>query len=301
MIRDIPETVQLIPIDQIEVLNSRDRNTKVFEEIVGNIKTIGLKKPITVTQRDGPDGQTKYMLICGEGRLNAFRLLGETHIPALVVEVDDEDAYIMSLAENIARRQYRPLEILADIESLLQRGYGAEAVVRKTGLSAQYVNNIIFLLERGEKRLIEGVQKGQIPLTTALEIARAAETDKELGAVLQQAYETGQLRGRQLIEARRLVQKREELGPGLSHGPAPKGTSAPAMSSSSLVRVYQKEVERKKKLVIKAEYSQNKLLFMIEALRTLFVDENFINLLRAEGLESLPAPLADRINLGGTV
>ena len=37
MIRDIPETVQLIPIDQIEVLNSRDRNTKVFEEIVGNI------------------------------------------------------------------------------------------------------------------------------------------------------------------------------------------------------------------------------------------------------------------------
>ncbi|MFY9326501.1 MAG: ParB/RepB/Spo0J family partition protein [Georgfuchsia sp.] len=299
MMRETPEAVRLIPIGRIEVLNSRDRNTKVFEEIVGNIKAIGLKKPITVTQRVGLDGEPRFILVCGEGRLNAFRLLGETHIPALVVEVDDEDAFIMSLAENIARCQYRPLEILADIESLRQRSYGPEAIAHKTGLSAQYVNNIIFLLERGEERLIEGVQKGQIPLTTALEIARAGDNNKELGAVLQQAYESGQLRGRQLIEARRLVEKREALGPGVSHGLVPK--SAPVISPSSLVRTYQKEVERKKKMVIKAEYSQNKLLFVIEALRTLFADENLVNLLRAEGLESLPAALADRINLQGVV
>lgn len=40
--------VRMIPIDLIDVLNPRDRNKRVFEEIVGNIKTIGLKKPITV-------------------------------------------------------------------------------------------------------------------------------------------------------------------------------------------------------------------------------------------------------------
>jgi len=301
MMREPPEAVRLIPLDQIEVLNSRDRNTKVFEEIVGNIKAIGLKKPITVTQREGPAGEVKFLLVCGEGRLYAFRLLGETHIPALVVEVDDEEAFIMSLAENIARRQYRPLEILADIESLRRRGYGTEAIAHKTGLSAQYANNIIFLLERGEERLIEGVQRGQIPLTTALDIARAADTDKALGTVLQQAYETGQLRGRQLIEARRLVEKREELGPGFAHGAALKGTYAPVISPSSLVRTYQKEVARKKQMVVKAEYSQNRLLFVIEALRSLFSDDNFVNLLRAEGLESLPAPLAERINLGGAL
>ncbi len=299
MMREALGAVRLIPINRIEVLNSRERNTKVFEEIVGNIKAIGLKKPITVTQREGTDGEAKYVLVCGEGRLNAFRLLGEAHIPALVVEVDDEDAFIMSLAENIARRQYRPLEILADIESLRQRSYGPESIAKKTGLSAQYVTNIIFLLERGEERLIEGVQKGQIPLTTALEIARAADTNKELGAVLQQAYESGQLRGRQLVEARRLVEKRAELGPGVAHGPVPK--SVPGISPSSLVKTYQKEVARKKQMVIKAEYSQNRLLFVIEALRKLLADENFINLLRAEGLESLPAPLADRINLEGVM
>ena len=103
---ETPESVTLVPIDRIEVLNSRDRNMKVFEEIVENIRTIGLKKPITVAERTGEDGEQKYMLVCGEGRMNAFRILGETHIPALVIHVSDEDAFIMSLAENIARHGY---------------------------------------------------------------------------------------------------------------------------------------------------------------------------------------------------
>ena len=112
----------MIPIDRIDVLNPRDRNKRVFEEIVGNIKTIGLKKPITVTPRTGEDGAERYLLVCGEGRLSAFRSLGEAEIPALVVTVSDEDAFIMSLTENIARRQCRPLEILAGIKQLRDKG-----------------------------------------------------------------------------------------------------------------------------------------------------------------------------------
>ena len=95
MLTGTPETVTLIPIARVEILNSRERNMKIFEEIVENIKSIGLKKPITVTERPGDDGRPKYLLVCGEGRLNAFRILGETHIPALVVDVSDEDAFIM--------------------------------------------------------------------------------------------------------------------------------------------------------------------------------------------------------------
>lgn len=135
MLTDTPESVTLVPIDRIEVLNSRDRNIKVFEEIVENIRVIGLKKPITVTERKGADGAPAFVLVCGEGRLNAFRLLGETHIPALIVNVSDEDAFIMSLAENIARRGHRPLEILADIELLLAREFSVDDIVQKTGLS----------------------------------------------------------------------------------------------------------------------------------------------------------------------
>ena len=272
MMNETPETVTLIPIDRIEVLNSRDRNMKVFEEIVDNIRQIGLKKPITVTERPSEDDEPNYLLVCGEGRLNAFRSLGETHIPALVVDVDDEDAFIMSLAENIARRGYRPLEILSDIQILRNRGYSAETIIDKTGLSPKYVNDIVFLLDQGEERLIEGVQRGNIPLTIAIEIARANNDDENLGDMLQEAYENGQLKGRQIIEAKRLIEKREEHGPG---SPNP-GRIKPPTTSYSLVRTYQREVDRQRKMVLKAEHAHQRLLLVIQGLKTLFADEHFV-------------------------
>ena len=289
MQNDTPESVTLVPIDRIEVLNSRDRNMKVFEEIVENIRSIGLKKPITVTAREGADGETAFLLVCGEGRLNAFRLLGETHIPALVVNVSDEDAFIMSLAENIARRGHRPLEILADIELLLAREYTIDDIIHRTGLSQKYVRDIVFLLEKGEERLIEAVQNNTIPLTAALEIARAKNDDGDLGNMLEEAYKSGQLKGHQLTDAKRLMEKRRDKGP--------KSSARPKLPNSahSLVKIYQKEVARQHKMVLKAEHAHQQLLLVVQGLKSLFTDENFVTLLRAEGLDTLPKYLADRI------
>ena len=291
MMADTPDSVTMVPIERVEVLNSRDRNMKVFEEIVENIRTIGLKKPITVTERDGADGKPAFLLVCGEGRLNAFRLLGETHIPALVVSVSDEDAFIMSLAENIARRGNRPLEILADIELLLARKYTIDDIIQNTGLSQKYVRDIVFLLEKGEERLIEAVQHGTIPLTTALEIARAKNDDDDLGDMLEEAYKTGQLKGHQITDAKRLIEKRREKGP--------KSATRPKLPNSahSLVKTYQKEVARQHKMVLKAEHAQQQLLLVVQGLKSLFADENFVTLLRAEGLDSLPKYLADRVEI----
>jgi ParB family chromosome partitioning protein len=289
MQNDTPESVTLVPIDRVEVLNSRDRNMKVFEEIVENIRSIGLKKPITVTEREGADGEVAFLLVCGEGRLNAFRLLGETHIPALVVNVSDEDAFIMSLAENIARRGHRPLEILADIELLLAREYTIDDIIHRTGLSQKYVRDIVFLLEKGEERLIEAVQNNTIPLTAALEIARAKNDDGDLGDMLEEAYKSGQLKGHQLTDAKRLMEKRRDKGP--------KSSARPKLPNSahSLVKIYQKEVARQHKMVLKAEHAHQQLLLVVQGLKSLFADENFVTLLRAEGLDTLPKYLADRI------
>ena len=100
-----PRELRMIPIERIDVLNSRERNQAIFAEIVENISAIGLKKPITVTVRAGDDGAERYLLICGEGRLKAFRALGETRIPALVVVASHEDAVIMSQPEKNAPTQ----------------------------------------------------------------------------------------------------------------------------------------------------------------------------------------------------
>ena len=62
-----PLELRMIPLERIDVLNPRERNSRVFEQIVGNIQNIGLKKPIVVTPRQSSDGE-RYLLICGEGR-----------------------------------------------------------------------------------------------------------------------------------------------------------------------------------------------------------------------------------------
>jgi ParB family chromosome partitioning protein len=286
-----PGELQMIPIDQIRVLNPRDRNLQVFEEIVGNIKALGLKKPVTVTPRTDASGPY-FLLICGEGRLKAFQRLGRTDIPAMVVHVADEDAFIMSLAENIARRQGRPLELLAGIDLLKKQGYDRREIAKKTGLSPEYVYGILQLLENGEERLLVAVERGRIPLSVALTIAGAGSSDKDVQAALQEAYETGQLRGSQLLQARKIIERRRTLGRSVARNAPRKPTD---VTSASLVRTYQQEVERQKLMVRKAELVQQRLLFVTEALRQLMADEDYTTLLRAEGLDTLPKYLADRV------
>lgn len=287
-----PRELRMIPIERIDVLNPRERNQAIFSEIVENIKAIGLKKPITVAARAGDDGAERYLLICGEGRLKAFRSLGETRIPALVVVASDEDAFLMSLTENIARRKYRALELLNGIRLLKNKAYSATEIASKIGLSAAYIRDILILMEHGEERLLVAVQNEQIPLNAALYIFNAGDDDKAIQGALQDAYETGTLRGRQLMEARRLIQKRQQFGRSVSHAMPRKKAD---ITTSSLIRAYQKEVQRQQIMVRRASASQERLLFIAGALRRLIADENFTNLLRAEGLDTVPKYLAERI------
>lgn len=115
------QTIEMIPIARIHVLNPRARNKRQHREIVDNIEAVGLKRPITVSRRPG-GGPVRYDLVCGEGRIEAFRMLGETEIPAIVIEAPEADCLVMSLVENIARRQHRPIDIMQEIGSLHQRG-----------------------------------------------------------------------------------------------------------------------------------------------------------------------------------
>ncbi|MGJ7039544.1 ParB-like chromosome segregation protein Spo0J [Shinella sp. BE166] len=64
------QKVEMIPLDKIVIVNPRDRNKKLFKEIVANIGQIGLKRPITVTRRMEADGPF-YDLVCGQGRVEA--------------------------------------------------------------------------------------------------------------------------------------------------------------------------------------------------------------------------------------
>ena len=284
------QAVEMIPIERITVINPRVRNKKIFKEITSNIAELGLKKPITVTRREEDADGPRYDLVCGQGRLEAYQVLGQREIPALVVEADTEDCLVMSLVENLARRQHRAIDLLHDIAGLKKRGYSDAVIARKTDLSIEYVRGVIRLIEKGEHRLLRAVEAGQIPVSIAVDIATA--DDSELQTILQQAYEKKLLRGHKLIAARRLIEQRRRRGKGLQiNGKRREQT----LSSNALVRAYREDVDRKRLLIRKASSTRDRLIFVTEAVRKLLVDESFVTLLRAEGLDTLPRNLAERI------
>ena len=278
----------MIPIDRVTVVNPRLRNKKVFKGIVENIAEVGLKRPITVTSRHGEDGPL-YDLVCGQGRLEAFRQLGQTEVPALIVPADQEDCLVASLVENCARRQHQAVDLLQDILGMRERGHSDNEIAAMTGLSTNYVYIVGRLLERGERRLVAAVEAGYLPM--ALEICEA--DDQGVQAALHKAYEENLLRGRALIAARRLVEVRKRSGKAAKLNRL-VGKSA-ATTPEGLVKAFQEDTERKRMMIRKTEATRNRLVFIVEALSQLSNDEGFVALLEDEGLSTIPTSLADRI------
>src|SRR4051812_15384562 len=235
------QSVEILPINAIDVVNPRARNRRIFKEIVTSVAELGLKRPITVRRKPG-DGEQRYDLVCGQGRLEAYQTLGQREIPAIVADASSEDSAIMSLVENCARRQHRAIDLLHDIEGLKNRGYEHDEIARKTGLTAEYVKTVISLLENGEHRLLRAVEAGQVPVSVALLISQAEDT--EVQNVLQQAYEQKLLRGQRLMVAKKLIEQRRRRGKGYKTGP--RRVEGPTLSSNALLRAYREDVDRKK-------------------------------------------------------
>ncbi|WP_313607820.1 plasmid partitioning protein RepB C-terminal domain-containing protein [Rhizobium sp.] len=288
--------IEMIPISRISVLNPRARNKRQHRDIVNNIEAIGLKRPITVSRHNGPGGP-RYDLVCGEGRLEAFQMLGQSEIPAVVIEASEDKCLVMSLVENIARRTPRPIDLMREIGALRARGYTDAAIAKRIGVGAQWVYMIAALLEKGEERLVAAVETGLIPITLAMEISRA-ETE-EAQSLLLDAYEAGQLRGKKLAAVRRLLDVRMRAqGKGMQQGRFGRKATGKRMTAHDLMQVYQREAEKQRLLIKKSDFAQTRLLFIVEAMKDLIADESFLNLLRAEGLATMPKALSSRISGG---
>ena len=287
--------IEMIPVDRIRILNPRVRDRNKFLQIVDSIGKVGLKQPIKVRRARGPDGEEAYDLVYGQGRLEACMQLGQTEIPALVTDLSEADSLLLSLVENVARRQRRPAETLREFGALRERGYTVAEIARKTGFSPKHVRGVLRLLDAGEERLLGAVETGRMPLRVATEIAAA--DDGQVQQMLTEAFENKDLTLRQVVDARRLVERRRRHGKTgrPSNG---EGGRVP-VSTAAALRLLKNEAARYRREFKKAELVSAQLRFIVEAFRVLLADEHFVTLLRAERVETMPAALARLIEQPG--
>jgi ParB family chromosome partitioning protein len=203
----------------------------------------------------------------------------------------------MSLVENLARRQHSSLELVNEIGALRQKGYTTTEIAAKTDLSYEYAQALCVLLENGEEKLLAGVEKGIIPPTVAMEIVKAKDGDMQ--NALTEAYAQKLLPGRQVLAIRKIIESRELLGRQISRSHGLAGKSHNKISAQSLVKAYKKESDRQRAFIKNANLTKGRLVLIVESLKRLLDDENFVNLLRAEQLMTMPRQIADLLPTNG--
>lgn len=271
--------VQMIPVDCIHVVNPRVRNRGKHKQIIDSIAEVGLKKPITM--RPGGDDGT-YELVCGQGRLEAFLKLGYPEIPAFVRDISHEDLLLISLVENIARRKPTSMELVRRLKEMRDQGYSTAQIAKKVNLVQRHVNTLLFLLDHGEQRLIAAVDQQRISITAAAVIAHHPDADVQ--AALAQAFEEGKLTKMDLKRSCRVADYRRAFGKANVVG---KSTRKP-VTKESILQNLRKETEQSEQAMQRAELCGKYLALCQHTLRELFNSEEFVALLRTEGLDTIP-------------
>jgi len=136
-------------------------------DLVESVKEKGILEPVLARPIGG-----RYELVVGSRRFEAAKIAGLKKVPAIVRPMTDEEAIIVSLVENIQRRDVEPEEEYDAIVALRKanpRAYGSsDQVARALGKSRRYVDDRIVAVEavrniRKESRADISVKQAPLP------------------------------------------------------------------------------------------------------------------------------------------
>ena len=136
-----------IPVDSIDP-NPRQPRTRFDDEslegLAASIREVGILQPIVVGPA-GPDG--RHILVAGERRLRASKLIGLDQIPAVVRDSDEAARLAEALIENVQREELRTLEETEAYRALMEDfDMRHEDVAQRVGKSRSAVTNSVRLL-----------------------------------------------------------------------------------------------------------------------------------------------------------
>jgi len=163
-------------------------------ELCYSIKEKGLLHPIIVRMIDNG-----YEIVAGTRRYNACKLLGWRKILSHVVELDDKDAFEVSLIENIHSKNLNPIEEARAFQDYVTNyGWGGISdLATKLGKSVSYVDKRIRLLELPED-VVASLSSGSISVSVGDELLPLKE--KEQQSKLAELIKQRKLSSRQVRE-----------------------------------------------------------------------------------------------------
>lgn len=203
--------IRELPMDDLTIGKTQVRTHEVGKEIAelaDSIRKIGLLEPIVVCPSAKQEG--KFEIITGQRRFLAHKeLKAETILAAILDEsVDETEAKVISLTENLLRRDLNNRDLI-DVCTALFKKYGSvKLVCDETGLPYAKVSEYV-KYDRLAPAMKQMVDTGQAKLKDALRAQDAASVSGELdvNVAVQLAKEMSTMSG---MQQERLVRDRQE-------------------------------------------------------------------------------------------
>jgi ParB family transcriptional regulator, chromosome partitioning protein len=205
--------IRYLPVAQVEGSpHNPRRRLQGVDELAASLQAHGLLQPVVV-RRVGDH----YVLVAGHRRTEAARMLGWETIPAIVRDAAEDEAYLLTLVENLQRQDLSPREESAALEVLVrERGWNTRQVATAIERSPAFVSKRLRVFE--DPVIGPAVVANELSVSAAEELLSVAP--KQRGDLLAQAIrgKWDMARVRQAARSARFgpKQKAGERRPGLS-------------------------------------------------------------------------------------
>lgn len=151
-----------------------------LKELAESIKTQGIIQPLIVRKR-----QDYYEIIAGSRRYYASKSLGIKELPVIIRELEDKDALVFSIIENLQRQDLNPMEEARSFKRLVEEFlFSEEEVGRMLAKDKTTIVNALRLFKLPEV-IQEALRDGRIRASSARTIL-GLQTEKEQLALFEQ-------------------------------------------------------------------------------------------------------------------
>src|SRR6266496_1863027 len=182
-------SVQEIDVDAIKFFVRRSRSTGAYSRLKDSIRELGLKQPIHVknisdwprSDRKRPDrGYYTYELICGQGRLQAFRDLGLPSIPAIIIDVPEHEIVGRFLAENVMRKKLSWYEKAHLVKRDVDAGLTIDDIREKYFITTGQVYKYLRILRQASGKLMSESEIEKLSMNQAEELTSVDAKTQEI-------------------------------------------------------------------------------------------------------------------------
>lgn len=143
---------EIIEVSLDDIIPNRFQPRLAFDEqalneLAKSIRQHGIIQPL-VLRKIGD----KYEIIAGERRYKASYIAGLSKVPAVIINLDDNESAEVAIVENIQRKNLSPIEEAKSYKKLLDRGYlTQDQLATRMGKTQATISNKLRLLNLSEE------------------------------------------------------------------------------------------------------------------------------------------------------